>query len=58
MEQAYEETSYLNTADLSGHTWESTRWLERKSIKDERRCKPCKEEHGKSFPFVSKVIIV
>ncbi|MBQ7348214.1 MAG: phage head morphogenesis protein [Clostridia bacterium] len=47
MEQAYEETSYLNTADLSGHTWESTRWLERKSIKDERRCKPCEEEHGK-----------
>ena len=47
MEQTYEEASYLNTADLSGHTWESTRWLERKSIRDERRCKPCKEEHGK-----------
>ena len=47
MEQIYEESSYLNTADLNGHTWESTRWLERKSIEDERRCQPCKEEHGK-----------
>ena len=45
MEQSYEETSYLNTANLSGHTWKSSRWLERKSIKDERRCKPCEEEH-------------
>lgn len=50
MEQSYDETSYLNTADLNGHTWESTRWLERKSIKDERRCKPCEEEHGKIIP--------
>lgn len=49
MEQTYKEASYLNTADLSGHTWESTWWLERKSIKDERRCKPCKEEHGKTI---------
>ena len=47
MEQIYEELSYLNTADLNGHTWESTRWLERKSIKDERRCRSCEEEHGK-----------
>ena len=47
MEQTYQEPSYLNTADLSGHTWESTRWLERKSINDERKCKPCEEEHGK-----------
>lgn len=47
MEQTYAETSYLNMADLSGHTWESTRWLERKSIRDERRCKPCEAEHGK-----------
>ena len=47
MEQIYEESSYLNTANLNGHTWESTRWLERKSIKDERRCRSCEEEHGK-----------
>lgn len=47
MEQRYEETSYLNTADLSGHTWESTQWLERKSLNDERRCNPCAAEHGK-----------
>ena len=47
MEQSYEEKLYFSTADLSGHTWESTQWLERTSVKDERRCKPCEEEHGK-----------
>ena len=47
MEQDKIKPSYLNLTDLSGHTWESTRWLERKSIEDERRCQPCKEEHGK-----------
>ena len=48
MDQTYQETSsYLNTVDLTGHTWESTRWLGRTSIGDHRRCIPCKEEHGK-----------
>ena len=48
MEQTYQETSsYLNTVDLTGHTWESTRWLGRTSIGDHRRCKLCEEEHGK-----------
>lgn len=54
MEQTYEKTSYLSTADLSGHTWESTRWLERKSVIDERRCEPCEEEDGKIISVLEK----
>ena len=29
MEQAYENNSYLDKADLSGHTWKSARWFNR-----------------------------
>ena len=35
MEQSYEEKLYFSTADLSGHTWKSDNWLERKSVIDE-----------------------
>lgn len=53
-QEKYEETSYLNTADLSGHTWESSRWLVRKSLNDERRCKPCENEHEKIISVAEK----
>ena len=54
MEQAYENNSYLNKADLSGHTWKSARWLERKSVKDEKRCERCIEEEGKIIAVSQK----
>ncbi len=46
-QQEYEETSYLNTADLSGHTWESSRWLERKTDPQSTPCVACKKARGK-----------
>ena len=54
MEQAYEETSYLNRADLGGHTWESTRWLERKTDPQSDPCDPCKNERGKIISIREK----
>ena len=54
MEQVYENNSYLNKADLSGHTWKSVRWLERKSVKDEKRCQRCREEEGKIIAVSQK----
>ena len=54
MEQAYENNSYLNKVDLSGHTWKSVRWLGRKSVKDEKRCQRCREEEGKIIAVSQK----
>ena len=50
-QQEYEETSYLNTADLK---WERSRWLVRKSLNDERRWKPCANEHEKIISVAEK----
>ena len=54
MEQSYEETSYLNTTDLSGHTWESSRWMERKTDPKSNPCNACKEACGKIIPTREK----
>ena len=53
-QQEYEETSYLNTADLSGHTWESSRWLERKTDPQSTPCDDCDNARGKIISVAEK----
>lgn len=54
MEQSNAKQSYLNQTDLNDHTWKSTRWLERKSVNDEKRCERCEEEQGKIIAIAQK----
>ena len=54
MKRKQEGTSYLNTADLSGHTWESSRWLERKTDPQSTPCDDCDNARGKIISVAEK----
>ena len=54
MKRKQEGTSYLNTADLSGHTWESSCWLERKTDPQSTPCDDCDNARGKIISVAEK----